>query len=255
MHLTTVAGCVMLCARPWPRWESALLVLAVTAYAAMVGDVESLSRAYLMMLIMVTMRGALRPVRGIDALGTTWFVMSVADPLSLRSVGLQLSFAATFAVLVCLPLVHARPQPGRSLLARWARGSVKSLAAAFVLSVAVELFIAPLQLHHFHALSAVGPVATVLFLFPVTLILLGSAPVAVLGALAPAAEWPGSLLGAVSTLTSEAVVACGRLAPSVLALPEPRPWLYYGALALAWRFRRRRPAWLLAAAMLALSFV
>jgi hypothetical protein len=117
------------------------------------------------------------------------------------------------------------------------------------------LFIAPLQLHHFRSLSAAGPIATVVFLAPVTLILLGSVPVAALCAILPAAEWPGRLLGVLSTLTSDAIVACGRLAPPVVALPAPRLWLYYGALLVAWRFRRRRPAWVIAAAMLALAFV
>ena len=40
--------------------------------------------------------------------------------------------------------------------------------AAFVISMAVEVLIAPLQIHHFGRVSLVGPLATVLFLAPVS---------------------------------------------------------------------------------------
>ncbi|HEX6790134.1 MAG TPA: ComEC/Rec2 family competence protein [Candidatus Krumholzibacteria bacterium] len=255
MHLTTLAACVILITRSRPRWQPCALVVALSAYTFMVGDVESLTRAYLMTLVMLAMRATIRSLRPLDALAAAWFVMSVADPLSMRSVGLQLSFAATFAVLACLPdLVRAQSRDPRRAV-RIARRVVDPLAAAFVMSVAVELFIAPLQLHHFGALSVVGPVATVLFFVPVTVVLLGATPVVGLALVLPAQEWPGAVLARLSTLTTSAVVACGRLAPPLQALPEPNPWLYYGGLLLGWRFRRRPVAWAAAAALLAAAFL
>jgi ComEC/Rec2-related protein len=254
MHLTTVAGCVLLATRARPTHQSRALLVALTVYTATVGDVESLTRAYLMAVLVLAMRATIRPLRPVDALGTAWFLMSVADPLSLRSVGLQLSFAATFAVLVCLPRVAGSRAGDPRSAAGWIRGALVSLRSAFVLSVAVEVFIAPLQLHHFHCLSVAGPLATVVFFLPVTLVLLGSVPVAVLSAAMPALEWPGWVLGGLSTATTEAIVACGHAVPPPVAIPEPRPWLYYGALFLAWRMRRHRAAWVAAAALLALSF-
>jgi predicted membrane metal-binding protein len=181
--------------------------------------------------------------------------MTVAEPLSLRSVGLQLSFAATLAVLACLPFLQ-RPADARiGSRAGRIRALLRPLAAAFVTSVAVEVFIAPLQLHHFGVLSVVGPVATVVFFIPVTVVLLGAAPVAALSALMPAHEWPGAALGGISGLTSGLIVTCGRAAPPLLAMPEPDPWLYYGGVMLGWRLRHRRAGWALAAALVALSFL
>ncbi len=255
MHLTTLAGCVMLFIRRWPRWRSLVLLFALTAYTFTVGDIESLSRSYLMVLLLIAMHATIRPVRAIDALGTTWFLMTVADPLSFRSVGLQLSFAATFAVLVCMPLLKSRPIERSRRVVRWTVTALRPLCAAFVMSLAVEVFIAPLQLHHFGALSVVGPAATVAFFVPVTLILVGAAPMVALVAVLPGSEWPGSALGAVSALTTGMIEACGRAAPPLFTLAAPSPWLYYGGLLVGWRFRRRPAAWGVAAAMVALSFL
>ena len=253
MHLTTIAACVMLLVRMWPRRRAQVLLLSLSAYTAMVGGVESLTRAYLMALVLLAAHATVRPLRAIDALGKALFVMALAVPLSLRSVGLQLSFAATFAVLCCLPAKsHAREHHGARQHVRRALGSVRT---AFLLSIAVELFIAPLQLYHFHMLSAVGPVATVVFFVPVTLVLLGAAPVAALTAFLPAGEWPGSVLGAMTTWTNELIVACGRLAPAPLEISGPSPWLYYGGLFLGWRLRRRPAAWALAGALMATAFL
>ena len=254
MHLTTVAGCIVFLTRRRPRWRSCVLVLALTVYTAAVGDVESLTRAYLMALLVIGMQTTLRPVRPVDALAVAWFVMTCADPLSLRSVGLQLSFAATFAVLMCLPLLARVWHSNDSRVARLLGRMLRPLAAAFALSLAVELFIAPLQLHHFGSLSPVGPLATVVFFVPVTVVLAGALPVAVLVALVPAHEWPGGALGWLSTRTEDLIVACGRIAPGTVGLPEPSPWLYYGGILLGWHFRRRRAAPIIAAALIALAF-
>jgi ComEC/Rec2-related protein len=254
MHLTTLAGCVMLFMRRRPRWRSMVLLFSLTVYTVTVGDVESLTRSYLMALLLIAMHATIRPVRAIDALGVTWFVMTVADPLSLRSVGLQLSFAATFAVLVCMPLMKPGPVHSGRRLARFTAGALRPLRAAFLMSLAVEVFIAPLQLHHFGAFSVVGPAATVAFFVPVTLILVGAAPMVALADLLPAAEWPGHALGAFSALTTGMMEACGRASPALFAVKSPCAWLYYGGLLVAWRFRRRRVAWAAAAAMVALSF-
>jgi len=252
MHLTTLAGGIVLLTRRRPRWRSFALVLALTAYTAMVGDVESLTRAYLMALLVIGMQTTVRPVRPIDALGVAWFVMTCADPLSLRSVGLQLSFAATFAVLVCLPLLAPVRPPAP--VVRLGERIIRPIVFAFALSVAVEVFIAPLQLHHFGALSPVGPLATVIFFMPVTVVLVAAMPVAALTAMWPAQEWPGAVLAWLSTWTADLIVACGRITPGTVALPEPSPWLYYGGILVGWRLRRHRAAWALAALLVALAF-
>lgn len=255
MHLTTVAGCVLLATRLWPRGRSAVLFAALTIYTLTVGNVESLTRAYVMAAILIATHAVIRPVRPIDALARALLVMAVASPLCLRSVGLQLSFAATFAVLLILPHQWHPPVREGGRPKRWCMTAARSLGSAFVMSLAVEVFIAPLQLHHFHTLSAAGPLATVIFFMPVTLILLGAVPVALIAALAPAHEGPGHLLGMLSVATTNAILWCGHMAPGLIHLPEPNPWLYYGALVAAWRWRRHVARLLACAGLLGLSFI
>lgn len=255
MHLTTVAGCVFLATRTWPRGRPLVLLAALTVYSGTVGNVESLTRAYVMAVILIATHAMIRPVRPIDALAKALLVMAIAAPLCLRSVGLQLSFAATFAVLLCLPHEWHGARATGNRARRWTLGALKSLGSAFVLSLAVEVFILPLQLYHFHTLSAVGPIATVLFFMPVTIVLLAAVPVAALAALVPGAEWPGRLLGLFSLATTRAILACGRWTPGPFAVPEPNPWLYYAALVLAWKYRRRPLLVALAGGLIALSFL
>ena len=255
MHLTTVAGCVFLATRMWPGGRPLVVLGALTLYSGTVGNVESLTRAYVMAVILVATHAMIRPVRPIDALAKALLVMAVSSPLCLRSVGLQLSFAATFAVLLCLPHQwHAAPATGNRAR-RWTLGALRSLGAAFVLSLAVEVFILPMQLHDFHSLSAVGPIATVLFFMPVTVVLIAAVPVVALAELAPAQEWPGRALGSFSLATTRAILACGRWTPGPFALREPNPWLYYAALVVAWKCRRRPVLVGLAAGLFVLSFL
>ena len=256
MHLTSIAGCIVLATSRCRRWTVPALAAALSVYTGVVGDVESLTRAYVMSLLLMAAHATIRPVRPLDALAKTLFVMALASPLSMRSVGLQLSFAATFALLAMLPGVRAwwTPRevrrPFRVLLA-----IARSVAVAFLISLGVEVFIAPLQLHHFGSLSVVGPVATVVFLVPLTAILLASAPVAACATILPVGEWMARALAAVSTATIDLIAACGRLAPAPLRLPEPDPWLYYAGLALAFRFRRRPLAWVTGAGLMVLAFL
>jgi len=255
MHLTTLAGCVIVMTSLRPRWRPLVLLGALTLYTGTVGGVESLTRAYTMALILLATHASIRPVHPIDALAKALLVMAVASPLCLRSVGLQLSFAATFAVLMCLSPGWRRASTAGSSIRRWAVAAVHSLASAFVVSLAVEVFIAPLQLHHFKSLSMVGPVATVVFFVPVTLVLLGALPVAALAAVVPAQEWPGYLLGTFSLATTRAILACGKVAPDALALPEPNAWIYYAGLVVGWKLRRRPLGWMTAILLVVLAFV
>jgi ComEC/Rec2-related protein len=255
MHLTTVAGCVLTATRLWPRGRPLALWAALTLYTGMVGSIDSLTRAYIMAAILIGAHAAVRPVRPVDALAKALLIMSVASPLCLQSVGLQLSFAATFAVLVCLPRVWRPAGSTGNRVRRRLQAAIRSAGSAFTLSLAVEVFIAPLQLHHFHSLSAVGPLGTMVFLIPVTLVLLGAVPVVLWTAVAPAHEWAGCALGTLSLATTHAILVCARVTPGPLTLPEPNLWLYYGGLYVGWRMRGRVGGWLAGAFIIALSFV
>ena len=254
MHLTTVAACVVVLGRLAPRWSGRCVLLAVSVYAGAVGGVDSLNRAYVMALLLIGARALVRPLRPVDALGKALWLMLLASPLSIRSVGLQLSVAATFAVLVVLPDLTARPRPVASWLVRALASSWRAVVGAFVLSVAVEVFIAPLQLHYFGAISAVGPMATVAFFVPVSTVLFGALALAALGGIPFAGPALAHALLFVSESTRTLALALAGLVPDPVVLPAPHAFLYYGGVAWVWMARRRRRIWPWGIAAIAASF-
>jgi ComEC/Rec2-related protein len=255
MHLAPIAGCVLLLTRRAPRAALPAVLAAITLYTGMVGDVESLTRAYLMSVWVAAAHLLLRPVRLQDALGATLLVMALARPPGLHAIGLQLSFAATFALVVVMPSL---PRAVAAPSSRWRRGGLalwRSVSAAFVVSAAVEVFIAPLQLYHFGSLSVAGPVATVIFFIPVTAILIAAAATVAVSVVPVAGAACAQVLAVASTRTMDLIEIAGRLAPAPVQLPVPSPWIYYAALALGWRLRRRWYGWAAAAAGVLVSFL
>ena len=257
MHLTMIAVLAVAATHLAPRRRDAAIAIALSLYVGVVGDIDSLTRAWVMALLMLGARALVRPVRPIDALGTALLLMLLWRPCAISSVGLQLSFAATLALLLCaqrLPKTLVRPpSPTRP---RWMRMGIRLAqggAVAFLVSAAVELFIAPLQLHHFGQLSLAGPIATVVFLLPVTILqglaLAGSIPVPML----EHATTPS--LVHLSTTLLDAIVAAGHAAPQPVVATTPNVFLYYAALFVFWMRPAKRRFWSIAGLGLLLSFV
>jgi competence protein ComEC len=256
MHLTMIAACAAALARLVPRWAGCLILATISLYAGVVGSVDSLTRAYVMSVLLVGARGLVRPLRPLDALGKAVWLMLLVSPLSSRSIGLQLSVAATFAVLHVLPeLARRRAGPAMSRGARALALARGTIVGAFVLSVAAEAFVAPLQLSHFGGVSAVGPVATVIFLVPVSAVLLGALGAALFADVQGIGEPTVRALELASEWTCAGAVRLARVVPDLIALPSPRPLLYYGGVALAWAGRGRRWVWPWGAAAVIASLV
>jgi competence protein ComEC len=257
MHLTMIAALAVLATRWTPRRRDTIVALALSLYVGVVGNVDSLTRAWLMALLILAARALVRPPRPIDSLGKALLLMLLCAPHAVLSVGLQLSFVATFAVLVCLERMpasllrspRATDPAWRRAWARCAQGAT----IAFVVSLVVEVFIAPLQLHHFGQISVVGPLATVVFLVPVT-VLQGMALAASFGLPVVGVPSAASLAWAASA-TRDAIVFAGTTAPQPLALPEPHWAWYYAAVFVVCAQPRRALAWAMAAVGIALSFI
>jgi competence protein ComEC len=254
MHLGVVALLAIALARAAPRGREVLVLAALTLYVGVVGDVASLSRAYLMAALLLLARLLARPARPVDALGKALFIMLLVSPVSIRSVGLQLSFAATLAVLLVVgrfAWLRNPSRPGAGVVRRVSRRVVTGMAGAVVISLAVELVIAPLQFHHFGRVSLVGPLATALFVLPVTLVQVLAMLGAALGGLPLVGDGALACLTLASRATTAGILAAARVAPDPLVWAGPRVVLYYAGLALVWYFPGRRRAWLGAALLMA----
>jgi competence protein ComEC len=250
MHLTMVAAIALLVARAIPRRRDALVMIALSLYVGMVGDIDSLTRAYLMAVWVVAARALVRVARPMDALAMALFVMLLVRPTAALSVGLQLSFVATLAVLVCVERV---PPAFGATMGRVRRVLLRSVLFALVIGIVVEVFIAPFQLHYFGHASMVGPLATVTFVVPVSLLqvlaLVASwSPPGIGGVLAEALRWT-------SAVTRDAIVVASSHAPAPVSLPEPNWWLYYAGIWAACARPRRGLAWLAAVAAIGAAFL
>jgi ComEC/Rec2-related protein len=134
-------------------------------YVGIVGFILSLYRALLMVILLLVARRVRRPMRPVDALITAFLLMLLVYPFALYSLGFQLSFLATFAVLVC---VERFPH---QCAATRARRIVRGLGSTMWVSAVVQVWVAPIILRTFGGISLVAPVATVLFTLPVMVVL------------------------------------------------------------------------------------
>ncbi|MBP5994019.1 MAG: ComEC/Rec2 family competence protein [Candidatus Moranbacteria bacterium] len=161
----------------WYRKQAVwLTLLGIVLFVCLVGAPASAVRAALMAGIAFFALLAARPADGLSLLCVAGALMLAVNPLLLRyDIGFQLSFAATFAILISAPRraqIHYRS---------WIVGSVMEMV--FITST-VLIFVIPLSLFHFGTLSPyallsnvlVLPLVPVAFLLSFAIVLLGWVP-------------------------------------------------------------------------------
>jgi len=217
-------------------------IVAVLAFAAVVGPEPSVVRATIMAVLVLAAVLLDREASVGNSLALAALAILALRPADLFDPGFQLSFAATAGLV-------AAPAPRASLL------------AALAVSLAAQLAVLPITLVHFNQLSTIGVVANL-----AAVPLAGAATV--LGLLAVVASAVGDLAAAAVfgavwplLLLLRAVAALTAAVPgAVIHLPAPGPSavIAYGAglgSALAawhWRAYRARSLPLAAGAALAL---
>jgi competence protein ComEC len=192
--------------------------------------VFSLYRAFGMAVLLVSAKVIHRPMQPMRALGTAAFLLLLWSPHILFSVGFQLSFTATFAVLLCvtsIPMWKTRRWPARLL--NYAIGTI-------YVGVFVQVFIAPLLIHHFNRLSVVSPLAT-LFFFPfVFAVFFLSILCAGLGSLCPLlGDCIAFILSPVNETFAFLLLYAKSISPSLVHVPPADPLIYCAGITLIWR--------------------
>lgn len=236
MHLGLIVLLLLGASRATGIRSRLALVLALSAYVGIVGEVPSLRRAYTMATVLTLSAAAQRGLRPLDALGQSLFAMLLYAPPILYAVGFQLSFVATFAVLSCVRFAPARA--GRRITVRIGT----FVRSTLVVGIGVQLFLLPVLLRYFGTVSLIAPVATVVFLpLIVVILVLGLLAVGAAAVLPPAGELGWRLLSVVAAFAQEALNRAGAVGRE-FALPEPNMWLYYAGLGMVFAgvvWRRR----------------
>lgn len=249
LHLGFVAGALVLLLRALRRRGEPALLAALAAYVGVVGPIISLYRAFVMAAVLIAASIVKRPLTPLTALVQAFIVVLLVYPHAFYSVAFQLSFMATFAVLLCVRDI--RPAGSRGVgcrVAFWVRSSLR-------VSVAAQLVVAPLIVHYFERMSLFSPLATLVFVFPTAFVLFASAAAVLVAAAVPAA---GGLVFAgldrVATLFQASLIRSAEVLPGVVSPPAPDAWLYYGGLLLIWAGRGRWWVAFAGAVVVALSF-
>ncbi len=209
-------------------------IAALIAYGALVGGGASVDRATLMAVVYLAARAADQRSPPLNTLALAAACLAAADPLSIADPAFLLTFGATLAILLVMPVV---PRPSRL---RAARAALTMLAA----SAATETLLCPVGAYVFSRVTFAG-----LALNFLAIPLMGVAQIAgmivvpaalVSTRLADAFGWIAHV-GADGLVLSADLV---RFAPALtyrVAAPNVIVCVaYYVALAIAWTLWRRR---------------
>ena len=257
-HNVSLVAALVIASLAWliGRRQAAIAALiAIGAYTALTGASPTVVRAAIMGGLFVGATLAGRPTSALPSIALAAALMTGWEPLVVRDVSFQLSFAAIIGLTYLTPSLQTR---GGDLLRRWGVETSEGGFAAFVLestamttgAVAATL---PLIALNFGRVSAVAPISNLLLVPAFPLILGASALTAVAGAVwAPLGQATGWVAWASLTYMVEVArffaglplasfqvsgFGAGHAAASYLAL-----------VALGWWLRRRRPEGTLALA-------
>ena len=237
LHLGLVAGLLILVLRMLRVRSVTWLVLALALYVGTVGQLLSLYRAFVMAAVLAVAAQLHRRLKPVTALANAFMLILLAYPHAFFALAFQLSFLATFGVLLCvqrLPAARAKSWPGRV----W-----HYVDASIRVSLSAQLWVAPIIFHYFERMSLLAPLGTLIFLPPVA-VLLG------LGGLCAGASlisralgyWTYDGLGSAALAFEDILLRTADASPAVIRLPAPHFVLYYTGVVLLW-YATGRWAW------------
>jgi competence protein ComEC len=249
-NVTLVAG-LFIAALAWligRRPAAWLALLAIIAYAVLVGGQPSVQRAAIMggMYVVATALG--RQSGALQGLALAGAGMTAFDPLLMKDISFQLSFASALGLIVFSPSVRARTEEA---LARWnpdreVAGLLRAVIELAAVTVAAIAFTLPITAVSFHRISLIAIPANLLTVPAFPVIMVTSALTAAGGMLAAPI---GTFLGWITYVPVAYMVAVVRLladlpfaAVSVDGLTSTHALAYYAALAAIVWLTARRPA-------------
>lgn len=269
MHLLAISGMhlglialMSMAAAEWLLKRSSRLLLAlhvrkaalllalfpIIAYALITGLQPPAQRALLMTLVFMGAILLNRQWCSLNNLAVAALLILVLDPPALFGASFQLSFAATAGIIMLMPALQGRYQAAQDQGSGCRAGIVGRnivfwISAGLLVSTVATLVTAPFSLHHFHRVSLLSPLTTLLATPP---LFFWTLPLALTGLGLAALGLPGGgLLLALSTVGIEITTAItARLAALpfsfyYLSPPGPGEWFAWLGLFSALLFWRR----------------
>ncbi|MBN1314150.1 MAG: ComEC/Rec2 family competence protein [Anaerolineales bacterium] len=149
-----------------PRRTAGLLTLiTITAYTILVGADPPVVRAAIMGGLLTVGRLFGRQPFGPTSLMTAAMVMTVANPLLIQDAGFQLSFVATFGLMLCPePFQDDRKEGRKKHLDKPGRRIARLLGDYVLLTLAAQLATLPLIAYHFGRIPSISMLTNLLIL-------------------------------------------------------------------------------------------
>jgi len=247
-NVTLVAG-LFIASLAWligRRPAAWLALLAIIAYATLVGLEPSVLRAAIMGGLYVVATALGRQSGALQGLALAGAIMTAFDPLLLKDISFQLSFASALSLIVFAPALRARIE---AALARWhpnreLAGPLRAAIELLAVTVAAIAFTLPITAGNFHRISLIAIPANLLTVPTFPLIMVASALTAVGGMIAaPIGTFLGWITWAPVAYLIEVVTLLADLpfaAASVDGFTSTHALAYYAALAgIVWLTARR----------------
>lgn len=179
------------------RMAAVAIMIAIAAYAVLVGASASVVRAALMGIVYLTgLRLLGRSTLALAGLFTAAFLMTLIRPAALWDIGFQLSFAATLGLILYAGSWSRRLSQGTAqILAPDAHGRVsRILSEVIVVTLAAQVLTLPLLIYHFSRFSLIGLPANVLVLPAQPAVMATGGVTMLLGMIAPQLGWIAGLV-------------------------------------------------------------
>ncbi|MDF1614785.1 DNA internalization-related competence protein ComEC/Rec2 [Desulfurivibrio dismutans] len=237
-----------------------LALVPIIGYALITGLQPPALRALIMTLVFMAAVLSDRQWCSLNNLALAAIIILALDPTALFGASFQLSFAATAGIIMLAPALQDRYQAtttaGRQLLF-W-------VITSLLVSTVATLVTAPLAMYHFHRVSLLSPLTTLL---ATPLIFFWTLPLALVGLFLAAVSESALLTGLAELLLTAAsrgldltvslTVWLAELPGSFfyLAPPSTAEFLCWGILLMTLALARRHAAFPVAAAMMALLLV
>ncbi|MBQ4369840.1 MAG: DNA internalization-related competence protein ComEC/Rec2 [Oscillospiraceae bacterium] len=198
MHLSFIVGFITL-AVGRKRRAAIVCIPVILFFMAMVGNTPSVVRAGIMQIMLLAAPVFRREADSVTDLAFALAILLAVNPYSIKSPGLQLSFAAAAGIIFITPRIYKKlagltEKPEKRIVVKLKNAAASALAATLGASVLTV----PLCALHFGSFSIIAPLTNVLVLWAVSLAFVLSLLACIFGLLCPPlgialaflARWP-----------------------------------------------------------------
>lgn len=163
------------------KLNSMLAILLTVGFMALTGFTPSVSRAGIMLIVLMSGNLVGREAHSLNSLGISLFVILAANPMAAASVSLLLSFGATLGIVTLYQSIDKILNIKLSCIQKkTVRRPIKAVLSVFFVSVSASIFTLPVNSFSFGEICLIGPVTNILVSFVASLMMTAAGGIAIL---------------------------------------------------------------------------